>query len=87
MEEVDTYDLLDRLKPDKRGRCWGGTKSCGRTCCDSRKLVAVRLDYRVATAVTRAANYVKGRHQRTAEVQQAAREVEKEVARQLRSRQ
>jgi hypothetical protein len=85
LEEVDTYDLLDKLTPSKRRRCRGGTKACGRACCDSAQLVTIELDAHVATAVSRAADYVNGRHQRTAEVQRAARAVEQEVQRQLRS--
>jgi hypothetical protein len=75
MEEVDTYDLLDKLRPEKRGRCRKGLKPVGRTCCDPRKTVSIRFDDRVGVALTRAADFVKGRHQREREVREAAADV------------
>jgi hypothetical protein len=75
LEEEDTYDLLDKLTPTKRKRCRGNTKPVGRTCVEAWKTQGVKLDNRVGVAVSRARDFVAGRNQREAEVQQAAAEV------------
>lgn len=75
MEEVDTYDLLDKLKPDKLNRCRKGTKACGRACCRPDKEVAISFDERIGVALSRAADYVKGRLQREEEARLAAKDV------------
>ena len=75
MEEVDTYDLLDKLRPEKRGKCRKGLKAVGKACCDPRKTIGVDFDERIGVALSRAADFVKGRHQREREVMEAADEV------------
>jgi hypothetical protein len=82
MEEVDTYDLLDKLRPEGRGRCRKGLKAVGRTCCDPRKTVSIEFDERIGVALSRAADFVKGRHKREREVVKAA-EVVLKTARKL----
>ena len=75
LEEEDTYDLLEKLTPTKRKRCRGNTKPVGRTCVKALEPQTVTLDDRVGVAVSRARDFVAGRHQREAEVKQAAEEV------------
>jgi len=75
LEEIDTYDLLDKLKPEKLKRCRKGTKACGQPCCRADKLITIGFDPRIGIALSRARDYVAGRHQREAEVKQAAAEV------------
>jgi len=75
LEEEDTYDLLDKLTPTKRGRCRGNTKAVGRACVKAWEPQAVTLDDRVGVAVSRAANYLLTLPQRVAEVKKAADEV------------
>jgi hypothetical protein len=82
LEEIDTYEMLDKLRPEPRGRCRKGTKAVGRTCCDPRKPVAIEFDERIGVALSRAADFVKGRHQREREVVKAAEAV-METARKL----
>ena len=83
MEEVDTYDLLDKLAPVVKRRCRKGLKRVGRTCCDRRAVVEVQFDGRVGVAISRAADFVGGRHQRLAEVKVAAKAVRDEVEKRL----
>jgi hypothetical protein len=75
LEEEDTYDLLEKLTPTKRKRCRGNTKPVGRTCVKALEPQTVTLDDRVGVALSRARDFVVGRHQREAEVKQAAKEV------------
>lgn len=75
LEEEDTYDLLKRLTPTKRGRCRGNTKAVGKACVKAWELQAVTLDERVGVAVSRAAYYLLTLPERVAEVKQAAAEV------------
>jgi hypothetical protein len=75
LEEVDTYEMLDKLRPERRGRCRRATKAVGRTCCDPKKAVTVEFDERIGVALSRAADFVGGRHQREEEVRQAAADV------------
>ena len=75
LEEEDTYDLLDKLTPTKRGRCCGNTKAVGRACVKAWEPQAVTLDDRVGVAVGRAAYYLLTLPERVAEVKQAADEV------------
>jgi len=75
LEEEDTYDLLEKLTPTKRKRCRGNTKPVGRTCVKALETQTVTLDDRVGVAVSRARDFIAGRHQREAEVKQAAKEV------------
>ena len=82
MEEVDTYDLLDQLRPEGRGRCRNGLKSIGKTCCDRKKPVSVEFDERIGVALSRATDFIKGRHKRESEVVKAG-EVVLETAREL----
>jgi hypothetical protein len=85
LEEIDTYDLLDKLKPEKCERCKRG-KSVGAACLVTNKTFAVELDPRIGVALSRARDYVAGRHQREAEVKQAAAEVLR-TAREMERRQ
>ena len=87
MEEVDTYDLLDKLAPVVKGRCRKGLKRVGSTCCERRAVVEVKFDERVGTAISRASNFVGGRHQRLAEVKVASKAVRDEFRKQERARQ
>ena len=73
--EIDTLEMLDKLKPEAGRPCRKGTKPVGRTCCRSDKMIAVSFDERIGVALSRARNFVAGRHQREAEVKQAADEV------------
>lgn len=76
LEEIDTYEMLDKLRPEKDCRpCRKGTKSVGKTCCRGDKVIAVSFDERIGIALSRARDYVAGRHQREAEVKKAAAEV------------
>ena len=75
LEEEDTYDLLEKLTPTKRKRCRANTKPVGRTCVKGWEPQTVTLDDRVGVALSRARDFVAGRHQREAEVKQAANEV------------
>ena len=76
LEEIDTYAMLDKLRPEKDCRpCRKGTKSVGKTCCRSDKTIGVGFDPRIGVALSRARDFVAGRHQREAEVKQAAEEV------------
>lgn len=75
LEEIDTYEMLDKLRPERRGLCRKGLKPVGRTCCDPRKTVSVRFDERIGVALSRAADFVKGRRQREREVTEAADDV------------
>ena len=75
LEEEDTYDLLEKLTPTKRGRCRGNTKAVGRACVKAWEPQAVNLDDRVGVAVGRAAYYLLTLPERVAEVKQAAAEV------------
>jgi hypothetical protein len=75
MEEVDTYEMLDKLKPEAPKRCRKGTKSVGRTCCDGKKEVTIEFDERIGIALSRAADYVYTLPERIDEVRQAADEV------------
>jgi hypothetical protein len=75
LEEEDTYDLLERLTPAKRGRCRGNTKAVGRACVKAWEPQAVTLDDRVGVAVSRAANYLLTLPERAAEVKLAAEDV------------
>ena len=75
LEEEDTYGLLQKLTPTKRKRCRGNTKAVGRACVEAWTPQTVTLDDRVGVAVSRARDFVAGRHQREAEVKQAAEEV------------
>jgi hypothetical protein len=75
LKEEDTYDLLEKLTPTKRKRCRGNTKAVGRACVEGWTPQVVTLDDRVGVAVSRARDFVAGRHQREAEVTKAAKEV------------
>ena len=75
LEEIDTYAMLDKLRPEKGRPCRKGTKSIGRTCCRSDKMIGVGFDERIGVALSRARDFVAGRHQREGEVKQAAEEV------------
>lgn len=85
LEEEDTYDLLDKLTPTKRGRCRGNTKAVGKACVKAWVPQAVTLDDRVGVAVGRAAYYLLTLPERVAEVKEAAAEV-LATARQLEGR-
>jgi hypothetical protein len=86
LEEIDTYEMLDKLRPERRGRCRRGAKAVGRACCDPRKLVVVEFDERIGVALSRAADFVKGMPQREAEVKAAAADVLR-TARMMESKQ
>jgi len=75
LEEVDTYDLLDKLKPEKQRPCRRGTKPVGRVCCRNDQVVEVLFDDRIGVAVSRARDFIHGMPQREAEVKQATAEV------------
>lgn len=75
LEEEDTYDLLERLTPTKRGRCRGNTKAVGKACVKAWEQQAVTVDERVGVAVSRAAYYLLTLPEREAEVKKAAAEV------------
>jgi hypothetical protein len=75
LEEIDTYEMMDKLKPEKLKRCRKGTKACGQPCCRADKLIAIGFDPRIGVALGRARDYVAGRQQREEEVKQAAEEV------------
>ena len=75
LEEVDTYDLLEKLTPSKQKRCRGKAKAVGRACVEAWTPQVVTLDDRVGVALSRARDFVAGRHQREAEVKKAADEV------------
>lgn len=74
LEEIDTYEMLDKLKPEKCERCKRG-KSVGSACLVTNKTFTIGLDPRIGVALSRARDYVAGRHQREAEVKQATAEV------------
>jgi hypothetical protein len=74
LEEIDTYEMLDKLRPPKSDRCKKG-KSCGRACVDYRVPCRIEFDERIGVALSRAADYVEGRHQREREVKEAAEDV------------
>jgi hypothetical protein len=73
-EEVDTYKMLDRLKPEAPKRCPRGTKSVGRTCCEGRKEITIEFDERIGVTLSRAADYIYTLPQRIEEAKQAAAE-------------
>lgn len=75
LEEIDTYEMLDKLRPTKRGKCRRGTKAVGRTCCDPRKPVTIEFDDRIAIAVERARDYIHGMPERVEEVKRAIADV------------
>ena len=85
LEEIDTYAMLDKLRPVKQDRCKRG-KSCGRACIFEGRPCEFELDERVGVALSRARDYVAGRHQREAEVKEAAAEVLR-TAREMERRQ
>jgi hypothetical protein len=72
LEEVDTYEMLDRLKPGRRGRCRRELKAVGRACCDRKQTATIEFDERIGIAISRAANYVRTLPERLEEVGQAA---------------
>jgi hypothetical protein len=74
LEEIDTYEMLDKLRPIKRGRCKRG-KSCGSACVITESTCELVLDERICVALSRAASFVKGMPQREAEVKAAAADV------------
>jgi len=82
MEEVDTYDMLDRLPPDKRNKRCRGSKSVGKTCVDNRHIVSITFDDRIGVALERASDYIKTLPDRISEVKAAAKAVEKEIRKQ-----
>ena len=87
LEEIDTYEMLDKLRPEKDCRpCRKGTKSVGKTCCRADKDITIGFDPRIGVASSRARDYVAGRHQREAEVKKAAAEVLR-TAREMERRQ
>ena len=79
MEEVDTYDMLYRLPPDKRNKRCRGSKSAGKTCVDNRHIVSITFDDLIGTALARGADYIKTLPERIAEVKAAAKAVEIEI--------
>jgi hypothetical protein len=72
LEEVDTYEMLDKLRPERRDRCRKGQKAVGRACCDRRQTATIEFDERVGIAISRAANYLRTLPERLEEVRQAA---------------
>ena len=71
-EVVDTYEMLDKLRPERNGRCRKGTKAVGRACCDLKQPVVIEFNAQIGVALTHVADFVKGRHQREREVKEAA---------------
>jgi hypothetical protein len=86
LEEIDTYEMLDKLRPVRRGRCRRGAKAVGRACCDPRKPVAVEFDERIGVALSRASAFVKGMPQREQVVREATEDVLR-TAREMERRQ
>jgi len=86
LEEVDTYAMLDKLKPEKCERCKRG-KSVGPACVDEGKTFTISLDTRIGVALRRASDYIQGRHQREAEVKEATAEVLRTAREMVRKKQ
>ena len=74
LEEIDTYEMLDKLRPVKRGRC-KRAKSCGRACVYVDRLCELELDERIGVALSRASAFVSGMPQREQEVRKATEDV------------
>jgi hypothetical protein len=85
LEEIDTYEMLDKLRPVKRGRCKRG-KSCGRACVFEDRPCELELDERIGVALSRASAFIKGMPKREQEVKEATKDVLR-TAREMERRQ
>jgi hypothetical protein len=85
LEEIDTYEMLDKLRPVKRGRCKRG-KSCGSACIIEDRPCELELDERIGVALSRASAFIKGMPQREQEVKEATEDVLR-TAREMERRQ
>mgnify|MGYP000926193397 CR=1 FL=1 len=74
LEEIDTYAMLDKLRPVKRDRCKRG-KCCGRACVFEDRPCELELDGRIGVALSRASAFIKGMPQREQEVREATEDV------------
>lgn len=78
-ELVETYEMLDDLTPERRGRCKSGQKSVGQTCCNPLKPITITFNENVSDALSRASHYIKTLPRRIQEVQRAADDAMEEL--------
>ncbi len=75
LEEVEAYEMLDKLRPERLGRCCKGLNAVGRACCHPRNTATIEFDERIGVALSRAAEYVRTLPARLEEVREAADDV------------